>query len=104
MTSAPPDVTAVLAYLRGLQDGICEAIEQLDGRAKFRRDRWQRAEGGGGDSRVLRDGAVFEQAGLNLSHVMGAKLPASATVQRPELADAQWVATGVSLVLHPLNP
>lgn len=104
MTSAPPDVAAVLAYLRGLQDGICEAIEQADGSAKFLHDRWQRNEGGGGDSRVLRNGAVFEQAGVNLSHVMGAKLPTSATTQRPELADAQWVATGVSLVLHPLNP
>ena len=99
-----PDADAVLAYLRGLQDRICSALEQADGTARFASDRWNRAEGGGGESRVLRNGAVFEQAGVNFSHVMGARLPASATAQRPELADAQWMATGVSLVIHPLNP
>jgi coproporphyrinogen III oxidase len=98
------DSAAVLSYLRELQDRICAALEQLDGRAKFRRDQWQRAEGGGGESRVLRGGALFEQAGVNFSHVMGQKLPPSATAQRPELADAKWIATGVSLVIHPLNP
>lgn len=98
------DADAVLAYLRGLQDRICSALEQADGTAKFASDRWDRAEGGGGESRVLRDGAVFEQAGVNFSHVMGARLPASATAQRPELAEAQWMATGVSLVIHPWNP
>ncbi len=98
------DSAAVLDYLRGLQDRICAALEQLDGRATFRRDAWQRAEGGGGESRVLRNGAVFEQAGVNFSHVMGHKLPPSATAQRPELADAKWLAAGVSLVIHPLNP
>jgi coproporphyrinogen III oxidase len=98
------DADAVLAYLRGLQDRICAAVERTDGTAKFASDKWDRSEGGGGESRVLRDGAVFEQAGVNFSHVMGAKLPASATAQRPELADATWMATGVSLVIHPLNP
>jgi coproporphyrinogen III oxidase len=104
MSSPAPDVAAVLSYLRGLQDTICAALEQADGSARFRSDSWQRAEGGGGESRVLRDGAVFEQAGVNFSHVMGAKLPASASAQRPELQDAQWLAAGVSLVIHPLNP
>jgi coproporphyrinogen III oxidase len=98
------DADAVLAYLRGLQDRICSALEQADGTGKFASDRWDRAEGGGGESRVLRNGAVFEQAGVNFSHVMGARLPASATAQRPELANAQWMATGVSLVIHPWNP
>jgi coproporphyrinogen III oxidase len=98
------DSTAVIQYLRELQDRICAALERLDGRATFRRDAWQRAEGGGGETRVLRNGAVFEQAGVNFSHVMGQKLPPSATAQRPELADAKWIATGVSLVIHPLNP
>lgn len=102
MSSAASD--AVLAYLRGLQERICSALEEVDGRARFVRDQWQRPEGGGGETRVLRDGAVFEQAGVNFSHVTGAKLPASATAQRPELADAAWMATGVSLVIHPLNP
>ena len=73
------DADAVLTYLRELQDRICSALEQADGRATFRRDAWQRAEGGGGESRVLRSGAVFEQAGVNFSHVMGNKLPPSAT-------------------------
>jgi coproporphyrinogen III oxidase len=98
------DSTAVIQYLRELQDRICAELERLDGRATFRRDGWRRAEGGGGETRVLRNGAVFEQAGVNFSHVMGQKLPPSATAQRPELADAKWVATGVSLVIHPLNP
>lgn len=102
-TNVNPDSEAVLDYLRDLQDRICAALEALEEGARFRRDRWRRAEGGGGDTRVLR-GTVFEQAGVNFSHVMGRKLPASATAQRPELADAQWVAAGVSLVIHPLNP
>ena len=98
------DSNAVLAYLRDLQNRICGELERVDGGAQFRRDQWERAEGGGGESRVLRNGAVFEQAGVNFSHVMGQKLPPSATAQRPELADAKWIATGVSLVIHPLNP
>ncbi|MDY6944194.1 MAG: oxygen-dependent coproporphyrinogen oxidase [Pseudomonadota bacterium] len=98
------DAEAVLAYLRGLQDRICSGIEQADGGAQFSSDRWERAEGGGGESRVLRNGTVFEQAGVNFSHVMGTRLPPSATAQRPDLVDAQWMATGVSLVLHPWNP
>ena len=98
------DTSAVLAYLHDLQDRICEAIETIDGLGTFRRDAWERPEGGGGETRVLRDGAVFEQAGVNFSHVMGARLPASASAQRPELADAAWIATGVSVVVHPRNP
>jgi coproporphyrinogen III oxidase len=104
MTSGAADSDAVLSYLRGLQDTICRELESVDGAARFSSDRWQRAEGGGGDTRVLRGGAIFEQAGVNFSHVTGAKLPPSATAQRPELANAQWMATGVSLVIHPLNP
>lgn len=102
--SAPIDANAVLSYLRGLQDRICSALEAADGTAKFASDKWERAEGGGGESRVLRGGSVFEQAGVNFSHVMGTRLPPSATAQRPELADAPWIATGVSLVIHPRNP
>ncbi len=98
------DADAVLSYLRDLQNRICAELERIDGKARFRQDRWQRAEGGGGETRVLRGGGVFEQAGVNFSHVMGQKLPPSATAQRPELANARWIATGVSLVIHPLNP
>jgi coproporphyrinogen III oxidase len=98
------DSATVLLYLRELQQRICSALEEADGKATFRSDCWERAEGGGGDSRVLRQGGVFEQAGVNLSHVTGSRLPSSASAQRPELADASWVAMGVSLVIHPLNP
>src|SRR5512135_715007 len=66
-----PDITAVTAYLRGLHDRITAALETADGRGRFRRDSWQRAEGGGGESRVLQEGGVFEQAGINFSHVRG---------------------------------
>jgi coproporphyrinogen III oxidase len=99
-----PDIQAVEAYLRGLQDRICAAFEQLDGAARFQRDAWQRAEGGGGESRVLADGAVFERAGVNISDVSGARLPPSATAQRPELAGRGFRAMGLSLVVHPRNP
>jgi coproporphyrinogen III oxidase len=104
MNASVPSTTAVLDYLRSLHDSITSTLEYADGGARFRRDTWQRPEGGGGESRVLRDGAVFEQAGINFSHVMGGKLPASATAQRPELAGAGFEATGVSLVIHPRNP
>jgi len=104
MSATSSNVDAVLAYLRELQDRICAGLEAADGAAKFRRDSWQRPEGGGGETRVLRDGRIFEQAGVNFSHVMGTKLPPSATAQRPELAGASWVAMGVSLVIHPSNP
>jgi coproporphyrinogen III oxidase len=104
MSVSPPDSEAVLAYLKDLQNRICAALEQADGAAALRIDRWDRAEGGGGDTRVLRGGKIFEQAGVNFSHVMGARLPPAATAQRPELVGAQWMATGVSLVIHPSNP
>lgn len=92
------------AWLTGLQDRICAAIEAADGQARFRQDCWQRPEGGGGRTRILRDGAVFEQAGIGFSDVSGAALPASASAARPELAGAAWRAVGVSLVFHPRNP
>ena len=91
-------------FLRELQDRICAAVEQLDGKASFVEDAWTRPAGGGGRTRVLRDGAVFEQAGVNFSLVHGSQLPPSATAHRPELAGGGFVATGVSLVLHPRNP
>ncbi len=100
-----PDVAPVSSYLLDLQERICEAIERLeeDGHS-FREDQWQREEGGGGRSRVLEDGTVFEKAGINFSHVHGGQLPASATAQRPELAGRSFEALGVSLVIHPRNP
>lgn len=79
-------------------------MADADGGARFREDRWQRAEGGGGRSRVLRDGAVFEQAGIGFSEVHGERLPPAASASRPALAGAPWRAMGVSLVFHPRNP
>ncbi len=99
-----PDTNAVIAYLRQLHDRIADGIENADGGARFRRDAWARPEGGGGESRVLSQGAIFEQAGINFSHVVGTTLPPSATASRPELAGAKWIATGISLVIHPRNP
>jgi coproporphyrinogen III oxidase len=91
-------------YLLGLQDTICTAFEDADGRARFHEDNWEREEGGGGRSRVMEDGAVFEKAGINFSHVFGDRLPPSATASRPELAGRSFQAMGVSLVIHPRNP
>ena len=98
------DIQAVETYLRSLQDNISTTLEKLDGKGRFRRDTWPRPEGGGGESRVLRHGALFEQAGVNFSDVQGKQLPPSATAHRPELAGRAWRALGVSLVLHPWNP
>ncbi|MEW5756210.1 MAG: oxygen-dependent coproporphyrinogen oxidase [Pseudomonadota bacterium] len=101
-----PDVNAVKSYLLSLQDRICSAIEAEDGATTFMEDNWQReaSGGGGGRTRVLTDGKVFEQAGINFSHVSGGQLPASATAHRPELAGRDFEAMGVSLVIHPQNP
>ena len=99
-----PDKNAVRDYLVGLQARITERVAEVDGGAVFRADTWQRPGGGGGESRLLRDGALFEQAGVGFSQVMGAGLPPSATQQRPELTGASFEAMGVSLVFHPKNP
>jgi len=102
------DVAAVRDYLQDLQDRICTALEQEDGDKAFQEDAWQREPGaglgGGGISRVLSEGGVFESAGINFSHVSGAALPPSATAHRPELAGRRFEALGVSLVIHPRNP
>ncbi len=87
-----------------IQQSICTGLEQEDGRGSFLEDRWERAEGGGGRSRVLIEGGVFEQAGVNYSRVSGDCLPAAATARRPELAGCSFQALGVSLVVHPENP
>jgi coproporphyrinogen III oxidase len=97
------DALAVLSYLNELQDRITAAVEKIDS-LKFRRDAWNRPEGGGGESRILSDGAVFERAGVSVSHVFGEKMPPSASIQRPEIAGAPFEAMGLSLVFHPRNP
>ncbi|MEE9596621.1 MAG: oxygen-dependent coproporphyrinogen oxidase [Acidiferrobacterales bacterium] len=97
-------VEAVKEYLVALQDRITAALEREDGSGRFRQDSWERPEGGGGQTRILTGGSVFEQAGVNFSHVLGEHLPPSATAQRPELAGRSFEALGVSLVIHPHNP
>ncbi len=99
-----PDTEAVHQYLLGLQQSICDGLSRSDGQASFATDSWTRPEGGGGISRVISNGAVFEKGGVNFSHVMGETMPASATAHRPHLAGAPWQAMGVSLVMHPNNP
>lgn len=98
------NVDRVKEFLLTLQNEICQALETVDGQAKFETDSWDRAEGGGGISRVIRDGGVFEKGGVNFSHVFGDNMPASATAHRPELAGRTFQAMGVSLVMHPNNP
>jgi len=94
---------AVHDFLASLQERIVSALERIDG-GRFRSDSWQRAEGGGGVSRVLEDGGVIERGGVNLSRVQGKALPPSASASRPQIAGRAWEAMGVSLVLHPRNP
>ena len=104
--SLPPESSKarVSQFMRQLQDDICQALEQLDGVATFREDSWEREEGGGGRSRVMRDGAVFEQGGVGFSEVWGDSLPPSILAQRPEAAGHGFYAIGTSMVLHPRNP
>ena len=100
-----PDINAVKEYLLSLQDNICTELAAEDGKVGFTEDKWERETGGGGGrTRVLTDGHVFEQGGVNFSHVSGGQLPASATAHRPELAGRDFQAMGVSLVIHPHNP
>ncbi|SAI43477.1 coproporphyrinogen III oxidase [Bordetella ansorpii] len=95
--------TAVHDYFTGLQTRIVQALEQAGGES-FRTDQWQREEGGGGISRLIEDGQLLERGGVLFSHVMGTRLPPSASAHRPELAGRPWQAMGVSMVLHPRNP
>lgn len=101
-----PDINAVRRYLLQLQDAICQQLETVDGQAQFIEDDWVRDGngGGGGRTRVLTDGAVFEQGGVNFSQVKGDNLPPSATALRPDLAGRSFEALGLSLVIHPHNP
>ncbi len=97
------DAPAVKRYLSALQDRITAAVEGVD-TVRFRSDRWDRTEGGGGESRVLTGGSVFERAGVSISHVFGDKMPPAASNNRPQIAGAPFEAMGLSLVFHPRNP
>ena len=100
----PRPIERVKEYLLGLQDNICSDLENQEGESRFREDLWDREAGGGGRTRVLEQGEIFEQAGVNFSHVFGKKLPPSATAARPELEGRDFQALGISLVIHPRNP
>ncbi|MFA6303345.1 MAG: oxygen-dependent coproporphyrinogen oxidase [Legionella sp.] len=97
-------IEQVRTYLLQLQNTICQRLESLDTKAKFKEDSWQRPAGGGGISRIMTNGLHFEKAGVNFSHVSGEELPPAATAQRTELAGRKFSALGVSLVIHPQNP
>lgn len=102
--TATEQLARVKQYLLALQDRLCDRLEAADGRASFVEDDWRREQGGGGRTRVMTDGAVFEKGGVNFSHVFGPCLPPSATAIRPALAGRSFSAMGVSWVLHPRNP
>lgn len=97
-------ISTVKQYLLDLQNRICHFLEQEDGQTRFREDPWSHQHGGGGITRVMANGAVIEKAGVNFSHVLGQQLPQAATARRPDLANSQFQALGVSVVIHPLNP
>ncbi len=97
-------VEQVKSYLLTLQNTICAQLESLEKTAQFKEDCWERPSGGGGITRIISEGAVFEKGGVNFSHVSGNKLPASASAHRPDLVGREFTALGVSLVIHPNNP
>ena len=101
--SKPVDKEVVKKYLTDLQSKIVETIEMVDGK-NFLNDTWQRKEGGGGTTCIMENGNIFERAGVGFSHVIGSKLPKSATDAHPEVVNRRWEAMGVSLVFHPDNP
>ncbi len=107
-TTSAPNIDAVKQFLLQLQDTICQQLEQVDGGGKFKQETWSREPGerlgGGGRTRVMTNGNVFEQGGVNFSHVQGKSMPKSATAHRPELEGRSYQAMGVSLVMHPHNP
>jgi len=102
----PPDDARdrIKQFMQSLQDQICQKLAEIDGQGQFHEDSWERPEGGGGRSRVMKNGAIFEQGGVNYSEVWGEHLPPSILNQRPEAAGHPFYATGTSMVLHPRNP
>jgi len=91
-----------IPFIHQLQDDICAALEQIDGKATFREDRWERPGGGGGKTRVIADGNVFEKGGVNTSVVEG-ELP-EVMAKQFGVTGGQFMACGISLVIHPVNP
>lgn len=99
-----PDINSIIQCFKTVQQNICSELQKQDPKGHFQNDEWERPEGGGGISCIFKDGTVFEKGGVNFSHVHGKNLPPSASAIRPELAGRSFQATGVSIVIHPLNP
>ena len=91
-----------IEFIHALQDEICESLEQIEGSARFMEDNWERPEGGGGKTRVISNGSVFEKGGVNTSVVYG--VVTEAMRKQLKIAGEHWFACGLSLVVHPLNP
>lgn len=104
MTQSHARAQAVESRLLGIQHDLCNALEAFEPDVRFVKDQWRRDEGGGGESRVLTGGRVFEKAGVNYSNIRGDAMPASATARNPGLAGRRFAAMGVSVVIHPVNP
>ncbi len=104
MSGFDSKITAVKQYLLQLQNRLCHALSEEDGQAKFQEDPWQHEAGGGGITRVISQGKIFEKGAVNFSHIRGHQLPPSASQRNPHLTGKPFQALGVSLVLHPLNP
>ncbi|WP_164929398.1 oxygen-dependent coproporphyrinogen oxidase [Gloeobacter violaceus] len=105
MTAVMTDRRArVRVFMQSLQDNITSRLEAVDGEGRFVEDLWEREEGGGGRSRILTEGRVFERAGIGFSEVHGSHLPPSILQQRPEAEGHPFYVTGTSMVLHPRNP
>ena len=102
--SQPPFVEEIKIWLKTLQDTVCDELAAIDKEAGFTADIWQRPAGGGGDTRILSNGKVFEKAGVNFAHIHGATLPAAASKAHPELTGGSFEALGISIVTHPVNP
>ncbi len=105
LLKVPVDSKArVKKFMQGLQDNICQGLEELDSKATFKQDQWERTEGGGGRSRVITDGDYFDKGGVNFSEVYGSRLPPAILRHHPEVEGETFYATGTSMVLHPKNP
>lgn len=98
------DKQSVKDFLLDFQHRCTSQFASLDGSTEFMEESWERPGGGGGRTRVICNGVVFEKGGVNFSHVFGSQLPPSATANRPELAGCKFEAMGVSIVMHPDNP
>jgi coproporphyrinogen III oxidase len=99
-----PNISSIEQWLTSFQDSVCDSLEGRDGSAKFIEDKWERTGFGFGRTKIMSQGAVFEQAGVNFSSVKGEALPPAATAKRPELVGRSFRAMGVSIVVHPNNP